>query len=70
MLQHHQRKRATEYLFLLSALSTEEAKEAEQNGNEQMNQQLRELFHAIGELEGFLPSMLAVDKNEIEGMSR
>lgn len=69
MLQHYQRKRATEYLMLLSELSTKEARNAEQRDDDQMKQQLKELFQTIGELEGFLPSMLAVGDSDIEDLA-
>ena len=69
MLQHHHRKRATEYLLLLSNLSTEEARNAEQTSDDDMKLNLKELFQAIGELEGFLPSMHAIDNTDIEELA-
>ncbi len=69
MLQHHHRKRATEYLLLLSELSATEARNAEQTSDESMKQQLKELFQIIGELDGLLPSMLAIDNSDVESIS-
>lgn len=69
MLQHYHRKRATEYLMHLSQLSTEEARKAEQTSDEEMKLKLKELCQAIGDLEGFLPSMLAIDNRDIEDLA-
>ena len=69
MLQHNHRKRGVEYLFLLSELSTKEARQAEQKEDEEKTQELKELFQTIGELEGFLPSMLGIDNKDIEDLA-
>lgn len=69
MLQHDHRKRATAYLLLLSELSSNEARHADKESNGKRKQQLNDLLTRIGQLEGLIPSMLAVEERDIEDLA-
>ena len=69
MLQHDYRKRATDYLLLLSQLSTQEARNAEKRSDKTAKQHLNDLLTRIGQLDGLIPSMLTVEEKDIEDLA-
>jgi len=61
------RKRAIDYLMLLSDVIESEAKEF--NSSEEMEARLNELYIAVGELDGLIPSMIGIDTKMVEEAS-
>ena len=61
------RKRAIDYLMLLSDVLESEAEEFD--SSEEMEARLNELYIAVGELDGLIPSMIGIDTKMVEEAS-